>query len=129
MAKGNSNKRGRDISIPSYRYSAPPVPRVRPLSVVSLPLLEDRRSFHPAPAIRPAFSSPRSTSRIVVRQRPSQGRFPSQTKGILSFEVPNRVAICVRRGVRKAVLHALGKAGKRGQRKPRRSAFSSISCR
>lgn len=57
------------------------------------------------------------------------GRPGRQTKATVSFRVPEAVLICVRRKRRKEVIHALGVAGARGLRKPRRSEFSEISCR
>lgn len=130
MAK--KNRSGRVVSTsPTQRYVLD-VPRYMPrlLSPLSYAPVEDRRVFHPAgPVNRPVFSSPRSAARVVARQRPSSPYFPSQTKAILTFDVPNRVSICVKRKVRKQVLHAVNKAGKRGQRKPRRNFWSSISCR
>jgi hypothetical protein len=56
-------------------------------------------------------------------------RRASQTKAIHAFRVPEEVAVCVRRKIRKEVLHAIRKAGKVGQRRPKRNFTSQISCR
>lgn len=131
MAKRSANNRtGRDVNtFSSHRYG-PAVPRFTPRLVSpQIATFEDRRTYHPAGPNRPAFSLPRSASRLVVRQKPSSKFWPSQTKGIVTFAVPKNVSICVKRSVRKQVLHALGKAGKSGMAPRRRSAFSSVSCR
>lgn len=45
-----------------------------------------------------------------------------------SFVAPEKVVTCVRRGVRKEVLHAFGVAGKRGIKSRRRTSTSTIKC-
>lgn len=101
--------------------------------VIRLTDFEDRRQFHPDGV----FQSPKvlfpPRSRVVARarqgpkaQNPVRGglvRFPS-----LSFSVPNKVLICVRRKQRKEVLFAKRKAGRGGQKRPRRNWYSEISC-
>lgn len=47
----------------------------------------------------------------------------------VSFENARRLLICARRQIRSRVLHALRKTGKVGQARPRRNAFSDISCK
>lgn len=114
------------------------VPRVRalPVSPVFVPVaprprlrfptstFEDRRQWHPERAARPALSSPRSAARLVAR-----GHVRDQTKAIVAFAAPDRVAVCVRRRRRREVLFARGVGGRRGLRSPRRSFYSGISCR
>lgn len=89
-----------------------------------LTVFEDRRQFHPQGPTRPAASISKSRHRLKVRPDPWK-----QTKATLLFDTPDKVLVCVRRGIRKEVMHAIGKAGKRGQKKPRRSEYSSISCK
>lgn len=134
MARRRSSKKhtGRDVST---------IANVNPYSVLSalsrtlprlpapLSLLEDRRSFHPARSARPAFALRRDAARLVAREparRPGR-----QTKATIAFADPKRVVICMRRGVRKEVMFALGRTGRGGKRnrRPRRSSFSSVSCR
>ena len=104
----------------------------------SLREVEDRREYHPEGFDRPARSVSRSRHRLVVAPSPiavspafsspqSVGSPVSVPNGV-AFADSDRVLTCVRRSVRKQVLHALGKAGKRGQKKPRRSAYSDIQC-
>lgn len=116
--------------------------------------LEDRRLHHPDPLTRPALALRRyaaafaladRTPRGVIRVGPTVGPtsaraagtskpasvFSRQTKSVVSFAMPKKVAICVRRQRRKEVIHAIGKAGagSRNSRPPRRNEFSDISCR
>lgn len=46
----------------------------------------------------------------------------------VAFASPQNIDTCVRRSVRNEVIHAIGKAGKRGQRRPRMNKFSDIIC-
>lgn len=109
------------------RYSSA-VPRSAAFSSVRpLPLmLEDRRLYHPDP-LPIAQASIRSASRLVAKQNP-RFKQPSQTKAIIAFAEPSKVSVCVRRGIRKQVIHALGVAGGK-VRRGRRSAYSDISCK
>lgn len=132
---------GRDVSkYPIARAVALP----RPTPRVDLRLFEDRRTFHPD-FIRPAFSLPRASSRLIVGKgilvgRPNtnvsrsdtvrsalRGSIPHQ----VGFEVPKDVVICLRRKRRREIMHALGKAGRGGigrGRKRHTNHFSEISC-
>lgn len=128
--KSKSKSRTRRVvftpSVQRYRV------RTMPLSAVSLssPLLsmEDRRTFHPLRDLRPVASFVKSAARVVAKQRVNFPQ-PSQTKALLAFADPRRVLVCVRRRIRREVLHAKRIAGSGGMRKPRRNALSSISCR
>lgn len=73
--------------------------------------------------LRPLFSAPRSAARVVVRG-PSVRGFVSP---VLGFADPRRVMVCVRRNVRKQVLHAFGVAG-RGVKRGKRGPLSDIRC-
>lgn len=100
--------------------------------------IEDRRLFHPDDTYAPSQSLPTSRTRIITRPR-RQARRSGNLNGSLpkmfqpvavvaGFRVPKKVAICIRRKMRKEVLHALRKAGKVGQKRPRRSYYSDIHC-
>lgn len=102
----------------------------RPLRV-SLSQVEDRRAFHPLSSWRPArLLSGHPAPPVVPKSAPPgrsfRGRFPFHG---LRFAVPERVVICVRRHERREVMFAKKRAGKRGQRKPRRNWYSAISCK
>lgn len=89
--------------------------------------VEDRRDFHPAPHVRPARSFFKSFHRLSLPQQTSlDDLWDVPTR--VAFEQPHHVLVCVRRKMRKEVLHALKKAGRRGQKAPRRSAYSDIQC-
>jgi hypothetical protein len=114
----NSNRRlplGRVTRSPSY-----------------LRRLEDRRTFHPD-TYRP-IASTRQGHRLIVRDKVYSKQktnrvIPSHTKATIAFAQPKRVALCIRRQQRKEVLHAIRKAGKTGQKRPRRNESSTISCK
>lgn len=100
-----------------------------PMSFTSLSDYEDRRQFYPAP-VTPARDIFGSAAKIKVG-RPKNG--PTQLSfkralAALQFSAPKEVVVCVKRKVRKEVLHALGKSGKTGQKKPRRNYFSDVRC-
>lgn len=96
---------------------------------VNLSLFQDLRSFHPAGPSRPLFTFRPNAARVVAKApAPSRsGRMRFSHPG-LSFAAPDSVLVCVRRSRRKEVLFAKNKAGKRGQKRPRRNYWSSISC-
>lgn len=104
--------------------------------------LEDRRTWNPEGFKAPARSLTSSRHRLKlvdknvnVQNQKNRDRFanlrkfPSQTKAIVAFEAPRSLAVCVRRSMRREVLHALKKAGKTGQKRPKRNWMSAISCR
>lgn len=119
------------------RSSSPPRSRQLDIEYDFLRKAEDRRTYHPEGNSRPARSVSRSRPRLEVRDRPLKlnpdifrniRAFPSQTKAIVAFSAPKDVLVCIRRNRRKEVLHAIGKAGKKGQRPPRRGPYSDIHC-
>lgn len=103
----------------------------------------DRRLWHPDPT--PALEFSGRPARLTVGEtlirsgRPlERSRFDFRPFDLSGHPaVPNRVSyarpqatpVCVRRDRRRQVLHALGVAGRRGLRPPRRNETSSISCR
>lgn len=93
----------------------------------SLLPIEDRREFHPA-----RLSPVRTIRRLapVLFAAPSTARKSkaSLRREVYSFGLPKTTAVCVRRAVRKQVIHARGVAGS-AVRKPRRNALSRISCK
>lgn len=137
MAKSRNRRRGRDTPVVASATSralpvaTPPRVVVTSLPRASVPLAlrsEDRRQWHPLKPWAPAAATVKAAARTVLRDTPRQAFFGGQTKAIRAFAVPPSVAICVRRKRRKEVIHALGVAGGK-VRKPRRNAYSKISCR
>lgn len=53
---------------------------------------------------------------------------PFQVPPFLAFKAPDNVVTCVRRKVRKKMMFVFNKAGKAGQRKPRRNFNSDVRC-
>lgn len=129
MARRRSSLRypgGRDIL---KSLSLAPLPRrisvrsTKQLMLDNARLLgQDNRAFTPTRMIRPAQTV---TGRIaltgVSRKRPL-----NRLK--VRFALPRETTICVRRGVRKEVLHAYRKTGKNGGKHYRRNFYSNISC-
>lgn len=97
----------------------------------ALSLIEDRRQHEPgrSPLRRDVrqFAVGRP-ARLALVEKPTQ-RQPSYTKALVAFAEPNKLPLCVRRGVRKEVLHAKGVAGSRNLNKPTRNQWSDVSCR
>lgn len=155
MVRSSFRKRGRVTSANANirRFSAR---RLLPLSLSPLfthnlldsspskeylGLYEDRRQWHPVGSSAPARSFDRSRHRLTVVDRPIRHKvrsfrgfnapraLSSQTKAALAFSGPSRVLVCVRRQIRREVMHARGLAGQIGFRRPRRTWLSEISCR
>jgi len=92
----------------------------------NLRLLEDRRFWHPLGQRRPAQSFRNVNHSLKIPSGRSTSKYPLHTVGFVN---PENVAVCVRRKIRKEVLFAKRKTGKRGQKKPRFNWFSKVSCR
>lgn len=102
----------------------------------SADLMTDLRAFHPEPAAtRPYTRTNGRPARVVatpVKKRdggPKAQRAALLHPSTLLFASPQSVSVCVRRGVRKEVLHAKNVAGKVGLRKPKMKPSSQISCK
>lgn len=119
----------------------------------SLPDIEDRRTYYPDPVgareavYRPLKPLRGTRTRYAPRNvnlgrsrppaRPSWGLavwhqpvFGFNIPTRIAFERPRDVSICMRRAIRRAVLHATGVAGRspRNFKRRRRGEWSSIGC-
>lgn len=83
--------------------------------------VEDRRRHHPDRRYRPALSFGRWRSTLKA--------IAFGSAAMAAFNEPSRVAICVRRKIRREVMFARGKTGRRGQKRPKFNWFSRIACR
>lgn len=94
--------------------------------------LEDRRLNSPLSRInRPAIASVRSATRLVSHPlRSFTTAVGNRAPEGIRFYLPDRVAICVRRKIRREVVHALRVKPKhgRGGGKRRRTPYSGIKC-
>lgn len=136
MARGPSHRvRTRDtVSIANdpLRFvsklisSTPPTIQPREL----LRLYEDRRTWSPdRPGVRVPRSFSRSTRLTISPDRYSARHLAqSMPPAGISFKTPRRVVMCVRRRIRREVLHALSQAGRGGQRSPRWTEWSHVNC-
>lgn len=136
MAKRNKNrhrpegKRGIFHPTANLRLRALPDLLIRPVSRqrVDLRPFEDRRAFHPLKHARPAITTfKRADARLLIDDRKVDVKKPSRLPFGVTFAVPQRVAICVRRKRRKEVIFAKGVGGSK-TRKPRRTEFSDVRC-
>lgn len=94
----------------------------------SLTAIEDRRLF--TPGIRRPMT-PRQVARVLMRPPSRRGSRKAEklhSPEVYAFHLPRTTAICVRRAIRKQVIHALGVAGSK-VRRPKRNQYSKISCR
>lgn len=132
MSKKSSARSGRDVLTRSLTPT-PALPRLIRVSPVDHSLWSDRRLYHPLGPVAPAQAVRRSAAAVVVRSQQDRPRArvrpATYSPHGLVFTEPRLVDICVRRAKRKEVLFAKRKAGKSGQRKPKRNYWSSISCR
>lgn len=93
--------------------------------------IEDRRLFYPERA-RPARGLSKHASVIGIAPVPKTGakRVGGKYKpDVFRFNVPEKVAVCVRRKERREVLFALKKRGKGSRSRRLRNEFSDVSCR
>lgn len=118
----------------------------------TLSMYEDRRRFHPAGVSRPLIGLTEARPRVVANDYPVE--WPEVTPDIwrklapkksidwkkqaqeslrfspvpLSWEDPWRTIICLKRKIRREVMHALGMAGKTGFKKPKFTQYSYVRC-
>lgn len=109
--------------------------RLRAAPLRSPNALADRRLYHPNPFLRPAPSTWRAATRLVVATTPMRRGDRSEVRlrrGVLEpnvqFAVPKRVIVCIRRKQRREVLHAMKRTGSGKGRRRRRNEWSSVIC-
>lgn len=90
-------------------------------------------------APRPAYGQSQWTSKTYsaysaelkrareLQSKPTTSSFPKTYSNVKPIE--SALTVCVKRQQRKEILHALGKSGQAGQKKPRFTAASLIKCR
>lgn len=89
--------------------------------------LEDRRQFHPLRQVAPALALSRKAARQVLRR---EVRKHYHVPERWAFQTPSKVAICVRRKIRREVINALYPFKKRGfgSGAKRRNYYSEVKC-
>lgn len=111
--------------------AAPVLPR---LVAPVVARIEDRRLFHPEGAFKAPSSLFRMDRRIVARSNKAQSypsvspRYDTNLSFRVGFAVPNRVAICAKRKIRREVINAKGIAGGSVSRRRRRNYWSDVDC-
>lgn len=130
---GKSNKRRRDVNIANQRLPF----AVSPHRPFGLRTFEDRRTFHFDGPYRAAtrFSGVpariglhRAVTRRYSPKKNFSGLRPESGRSLVAFRDPDRVLICVRRRQRREVLFARRKTGRGGQKPPKYSWFSRVTC-
>lgn len=125
MAKGKNRNgsKSRVVSPNPQRYRQVRIAPIVQAPVVALTEIEDRRS-HRGP---PRSISGANYSLVAHQPRKNLARPRTKVPYQIAFSNPRQLMVCLRRNIRKRVIHAIGKAG-RGNRKPRRNAYSNIRC-
>lgn len=148
MAKGNSNRGSANGTPSSLTTLLSPSKITRPIVLSSSyyiptngvtpngPTVQfDRRRFRPDASTAPPGAVNRASTRLNIdtlgkRARNSKQGFYSVGE-TLAYAIPSQVAICVRRKVRREVLHALHpfrKSGKGSGQPRKRNFWSRIHC-
>lgn len=121
-------------SLPDYSHHDPFLSDLDDLSVNFVPDLrhvEDRRRWSPS-------RSPKSRSGGYLIKALPNVNIPNQTGSVyktfepsarIGFDRPQSMSICERRKRRREVMFARRKNGRGGQRKPRWSEYSYLSCK
>lgn len=99
----------------------------------SLGLFEDHRFWTPEPyEVARTFKGSPARLRIGQATHPLPGRRRALLSPSVAFQRPESLPLCVRRGIRQRVLHALGVTGRRGVGRGKSRhvrAHSQVSCR
>lgn len=130
MAKRmRSEQRGNNSTTNPPRLRAPSYLSYRPLRPIDLSVFEDRRKFYPSTVRglggRPALSFSRKAFADKVLDKPSK---PFRYPDVFRFRVPNMVVLCVRRKIRREVIHALDLTRKGAGGSKRRNEWSNVKC-
>lgn len=156
MAKGSkstkTNGTRRDDDTIARLTQPISLPRPIETPVADAVLQSDRRKYDPTKSVSAPYGSKKTAARIVATTAQMAGKTAttyrramllvnspwtyarrkvgySTVSERLAFNIPKRLEMCIRRGVRKEVLHAKRKTGQKGQRKPVRNFWSAISCK
>lgn len=138
MARKRSSKSNKRLRSPSGRDFVTSIasPRLFQRSVRSQSqllldnarlMMQDNRASYPKQLrvkVRPA---PKRVSGLTASVGVDKNRSLSRAR--LQFDLPKQVTVCVRRQIRKEVIHAIGKSGRGAKRRrPRYNSWSQISC-
>lgn len=118
---------GREVSNTFARRSLP----LSRISVRDLRPIEDRRDFHPDYDHRAPKSYPSYRTHVRVKSYQPVNLSSDTYQAVpwrTEFVKPQEVITCVKRKIRREVLHALLVAGKRGLGRPHYNLFSKVSC-
>ncbi len=78
---------------------------------------------------RPMRKIPRTIIKTIRRAKsPTPKLFNAYLPHKLAVKVPRRALLCLKRGIRKQVMFAIGKSGRSGQKKPKFNQHSTYRC-
>jgi len=137
--KSKSRNSAHPLAVANSVAVAPVLPRSSSLDLFhrinALRVVEDARQWHPERQNRHPKTVHGQRAPIRARDKRYRSpaallkRLPSQTRAVLAFPHPGRVIECVRRKIRKEVIHALKLQGKgAGSKKRKRDWKSKIRC-
>ena len=122
------NKRNRSYRTRTFPTRRPTPPRVRSVYIPISSGVSRRQAYTPSPL--PA--KPRSI--VIVKgstHAPSTRKNKIQTfsnqRKVLRI-LPHKALVCARRNQRKQIMHAMGHAGKGGQRRPTNNQYRKVKC-
>lgn len=101
-------------------------PSSRSVRTARLKLFPNRKQFSPSKHSIKAVQAARRKLHAKIKRQMSMPTLSTRSFSVPG--IPNPLTICARRKIREAVLHALGRTGKRGQNPPRLTWRSKIKC-
>lgn len=132
LKQSNYMQKGRDVYYPIAKRSLPLSDYKKRLWSQNYAVtkknreIEDRRTFKPdRPYLNP-LTKQASPTRVKIKSVYDETSLYPSSK--LTFFNPENVLVCVRRSIRRQVMHAKGIAGSRGLSSPRYNELSRISC-
>lgn len=128
--KTTTTNRGYSIQGPTRLINPIAMPRMLTPSTTLKIIGVDNRDYHPSPKpLRPPAAIRRVHARLLPKNLDRFGKAIRADPFSIRFGVPRNVAICIRRRIRKEVLHALGKTGGGSSHKrKRRTQWSAVGC-
>lgn len=125
--KRNRNRNTRDASAITAQRARFPSILLEDLSdIQSLTELSDLRTYNPVTSnLPPSFQQ---TTRVIPRPVKKSHYVGNNPSPFIGFNQPEKVLVCVRRKNRRKAMFASNKAGRGGQKRPRRNSNSNIWC-
>lgn len=104
------------------------MPMLRSVKKFDYTPIMDRRIYHPEGIYSPVYTKFAQPTKIKEVRTRVYTRPTVSFRHDFGFANVSQVITCVRRKIRKQVLHAFKKTGKSGQRTPRYNYLSKVRC-